>query len=182
MDCGCAMPMPFSRVIRVSMLALFSPNHCVYRWTMKHILIVAAIWLSAPWNPISGQNVGGGNPTASDEGVERDRDLSVVTSRNRGEERLSVFAPPQLSQVEVLQELYSSTNGNMWTDSSNWVESGVVSDEDLCDGEWKGVTCDDAKKITKLELVDNNLDGTIPLELGQLSNLIELDLRRNELD
>eukprot|EP00978_Attheya_sp_CCMP212_P044006 scaffold297259_cov45-Attheya_sp.AAC.2 len=28
-------------------------------WTTKHVLIVAAIWLSAPWNPISAQNVRG---------------------------------------------------------------------------------------------------------------------------
>eukprot|EP00978_Attheya_sp_CCMP212_P019340 scaffold54059_cov36-Attheya_sp.AAC.1 len=73
---------------------------------MKHILIVGAIWLSAPWNPISAQNVVGAPPTTSDEGVERD--LSVVASGNRGGEWLSVFASP-LNQGEV-QEAPLSCN------------------------------------------------------------------------
>mmetsp|Transcript_18189 Transcript_18189/g.32971 ORF Transcript_18189/g.32971 Transcript_18189/m.32971 type:complete len:171 (-) Transcript_18189:571-1083(-) len=149
---------------------------------MKHILIAAAIWLSAPWNPISAQNVGGGTPIASDESVERD--LSVIASGNRNDEPQLVFADDDaLTQAEVLQLLYIATGGaTSWRSNKNWEATGDVSDSDLCDNEWHGVTCNDTtKKITELRLSFNNLIGTIPTELGLLSNVEVIDLYFNDL-
>jgi hypothetical protein len=121
--------------------------------TMNHILIVAAIWMSAPWNPISAQTVVGGTPTASDEGVERD--LSVVTSGNRGEDRQSVIAFAEFSQAQVLQELYDSTGGKDWKKNKGWdTLNGMESDIKICTDVPKlfGVTCNTNYKVTNLEL------------------------------
>jgi hypothetical protein len=111
--------------------------------------------LSAPWNPISAQNVVGGTPNASDEEVERD--LSVVTSGNRGEERQSVIAFAELSQAEVLQELYVSTGGEKWKENNGWdTLVGTESDLKICTAvpnfKLFGVTCNADDKIIKLEL------------------------------
>lgn len=78
-------------------------------------------------------------------------------------------------QREALVDLYNSTNGPGWTDSTNWLVG------DPCVDSWYGVTCDQSENITKIELHQNNLVGTIPASLGNLSHLRGLFLRSNQL-
>ena len=40
--------------------------------------------------------------------------------------------------------------------------------------EWYGVTTNDSGRVTRLEFIDNRLNGEIPPELGNLSDLQEL--------
>ena len=74
---------------------------------------------------------------------------------------------------QALVALYNATDGENWTDNQNW-----LSEEPL--GHWKGVYVSDGR-VTRLFLRDNELTGTIPPELGQLSSLDVLDLSTNEL-
>ena len=60
----------------------------------------------------------------------------------------------------VLVELYNDTGGANWRDNTNW-----LSDEPM--REWKGVVTDDEGRVAELSLVDNQLTGEIPAELGQ---------------
>ena len=75
----------------------------------------------------------------------------------------------------TLMALYNSTGGASWTDKTGWGESGVAI------GTWYGVSTDGNGRVTDLELSGNNLRGTLPADLGTLSNLITLDLSDNRL-
>ncbi len=73
-----------------------------------------------------------------------------------------------------LVALYSGTDGPNWTNATNWASDALLS-------EWYGVTTDADGRVTELNLRDNNLQGTIPTELGLLANLKELYLYGNQL-
>ena len=74
----------------------------------------------------------------------------------------------------ILSLFYRLSNGSNWTNDENW-----LSDKPL--GEWFGVTTDDEERVTRLVLKSNNLAGTMPRELGLLSNLEVMDLYGNLL-
>jgi hypothetical protein len=69
--------------------------------------------------------------------------------------------------------LYNSTNGPGWTDHTNWLVTITPSN-------WFGVTVTSGF-VTSIELFDNQLSGSIPVELGNLSSLTVLALNRNQL-
>ncbi len=77
------------------------------------------------------------------------------------------------SECEALVALYESTNGAGWDDNSNWLVTITVS-------EWYGVTVESGH-IDTMDLTDNNLIGSIPQELGNLSNLQRVWLAGNQL-
>eukprot|EP00980_Cylindrotheca_fusiformis_P013819 scaffold3579_cov168-Cylindrotheca_fusiformis.AAC.4 len=80
----------------------------------------------------------------------------------------------------VLQErfaaatLYFSTNGKGWINKNNWLSANSI-----CD--WSGLDCDDTGSVTKLVFNANNLQGSIPEELGRLTQLQLLNLKQNSL-
>ena len=74
----------------------------------------------------------------------------------------------------VLLALYKATNGANWTKKNNWLSNKPLK-------EWYGVATDANGRVTGLDLVENGLNGAIPLELGNLSNLEKLYLGNNPL-
>ncbi len=78
------------------------------------------------------------------------------------------------SDFAALVVLYGATDGANWTYSDNW-----VSIEPL--GEWHGVITDSNGRVSEVRLGGNQLTGEIPSELGNLGNLLNLDLFSNEL-
>ncbi len=93
-------------------------------------------------------------------------------------ERCTPVSGPSISDPasdrEVLEKLYSNTDGDNWTHSTNW-----NSDADLND--WHGVITDANGTVTHLILSDNNLTGSLPPEIGELANLEHLFLDGNDL-
>lgn len=77
------------------------------------------------------------------------------------------------TECEALEALYNSTNGSDWTDSTNWLETNTV-------GNWSGVTVEN-DHVSRIELTNNALSGTIPQELVNLAALQELLLNNNQL-
>ena len=74
----------------------------------------------------------------------------------------------------ALGALYEATRGDDWNDSGNWLTDRPLS-------QWHGVTTDAQGRVTELALVDNNLKGPLPDEIGELNRLTELVLIFNEL-
>ena len=74
----------------------------------------------------------------------------------------------------ALVALYDATGGDNWTNNTNWKTAAALST-------WRGVTTDSEGRVTQLILEFNGLTGTIPDELGELTNLTQLSLNRNNL-
>ena len=67
--------------------------------------------------------------------------------------------------------LFDSTNGASWTTNTNWKTDEPIDN-------WYGITVTDGR-ITQIDLNQNNLAGTIPDEIGNLSALGFLALYKN---
>ncbi|HVR97585.1 MAG TPA: fibronectin type III domain-containing protein [Thermoanaerobaculia bacterium] len=78
------------------------------------------------------------------------------------------------AERSALIDLYSSAGGPGWTDNSGWNDPAGT------ECSWYGVSCVD-DTVTGLSLAGNNLAGTIPPSLGQLTGLDFLNLENNQL-
>ena len=74
----------------------------------------------------------------------------------------------------ILVTLYNATDGANWKNNSNWLSGRPM-------GRWNGVSTDDQGHVIELRLSGNQLTGTIPAGLGNLSNLVYLSLHKNQL-
>ncbi|MXX70278.1 MAG: hypothetical protein F4Y73_00155 [Gemmatimonadetes bacterium] len=74
----------------------------------------------------------------------------------------------------AIEALYNATEGPEWVQRDNWLTDAPLSD-------WHGVVTDSAGRIVWLTLPGNGLTGTLPPELGDLTELQHLWLSDNEL-
>ena len=79
-----------------------------------------------------------------------------------------------LSDRDILVLLYEATDGPNWAYNENWLTDAPL-------GEWHGVDVDGEGAVIGLTLTENGLTGTIPPEIGKLSNLTHLELWTNNL-
>jgi len=73
-----------------------------------------------------------------------------------------------------LQTLYESTDGDNWTDNTNWLSDKPYS-------EWYGLSAA-YDQITGINLEKNGLNGTIPGQIAGMYELLNLNLSRNAID
>jgi hypothetical protein len=83
----------------------------------------------------------------------------------------------------ALIALYNAANGDSWNNNSNW--KGINPEPDGfsqigTEGTWYGVTVEN-DHVTKIILLYNNLVGSIPSQLGNLTGLDNLNLKNNQL-
>ncbi len=87
--------------------------------------------------------------------------------------------PDSPTDEDILRLFYCATDGNNWKNTTSGTElwgSATLND-------WHGVTAtsDNPPRVTQLILGYNNLSGTIPAELGNLTKLTKLHLQLNQL-
>ena len=78
------------------------------------------------------------------------------------------------SDRAALVALYNATDGPNWRNNTNWLSNAAL-------GDWYGVDTDGDGRVVELNLGVNGLNGTIPMELGNLANLEFLDFSSNQL-
>jgi Leucine-rich repeat (LRR) protein len=89
------------------------------------------------------------------------------------------------AEREALIALYNSTNGDNWTNKSGWKTAPLDVDGFAMPGTentWYGITPNPGNTaIYTIQLANNNLIGSIPAELGNLTGLQSLFLWDNDL-
>jgi Leucine-rich repeat (LRR) protein len=78
------------------------------------------------------------------------------------------------NEKATLLILFEATNGQNWTNNTNWNSDKPLS-------EWYGVKTNTDGCVVGLELYNNNLNGSIPLEIIQLENLEYFDVTSNSI-
>lgn len=112
--------------------------------------------------------------TISENAEQKDRE-GTITIKDKNSDKKQVITIKQSNvdmEREALIALYKATNGDNWTNNTNWCSDKPVS-------EWYGVIKDDGDMI--LDLSGNNLVGELPSEIGNLKNLIWFFLYENNL-
>src|SRR5512145_1350866 len=77
-----------------------------------------------------------------------------------------------VTECQALVALYTSTNGPGWANHTGWAMTTTP-----CS--WYGVQCDEGHVI-QLNLYTNQLSGSLPSELGNLTYLQSLGLYNNQ--
>ena len=105
----------------------------------------------------------------------------LVTGLKEGNASLTATSGPASNSAPVavhsqdravLMDLYTGTFGADWMNNVNW-----ASDEPI--GSWYGVTANANSRVTALNLSENNLNGELPADLGDMAFLTELIVNGN---
>ena len=106
--------------------------------------------------------------------------ITAMAGSVQGTARITVANPDRAALVA----LYEATDGPNWVNSENWLTDAPL-------GDWYGVEINHAGRVVRLELggrrdeagqwTSHGLSGSLPRELGQLTELVRLRLDRNQL-
>jgi len=86
---------------------------------------------------------------------------------------VTVKAQTNVQDSLALVDIYNSTNGASWTIKNNWLSKQPVS-------KWYGITIS-ANKVIGIALINNNLTGTLPSSMGNITYLNTIHLEQNFL-
>ena len=120
---------------------------------------------------------------SSDASVARVDDFGLVWGVAEGSATITAAAGDAHGMSDITVEnpdrtalvaFYEATGGPNWRTNRGWLTDAPL-------GKWFGVSVDAQGRVTRLELYQNDLTGSVPRELGKLANLTELWLSVNDL-
>jgi RHS repeat-associated protein len=82
-------------------------------------------------------------------------------------------------EYAALMALYASTGGPGWTHKNGWSTANPLVPQDVTG--WYGIAVNGSGNVTAINLNGNNLNGTIPSQIGNLTYLVSLSLNTNFL-
>lgn len=91
------------------------------------------------------------------------------------EPTLATYSQQRKLQRFVLRVLYFSTSGENWTQNDSWLSPTTH------ECKFWSNTCGEEDDLHRIVIRDNAMNGTLPLELGLLTTLVDLDLSHNNL-
>ena len=121
--------------------------------------------------------------SSSDVGVARVDESGLVEALAEGAVRIRATAGDVSGVAEITIEnpdraalvaLYEATDGPNWVNNDNWLTDAPL-------GDWYGVDTDASGRVVLLLLPENRLTGTIPPDLGNLTDLTGLSFWANQL-
>jgi len=85
----------------------------------------------------------------------------------------------QLAQRYQLATLYFSTSGGNWSNTIS--NPNVLSSENECTWDPQWISCSDDRKVVTIKIENNQLQGSIPSEIGNFNKLQILSFRNNRI-
>ena len=112
------------------------------------------------------------NPDTDGDGYSDGREIALGKDPKNPANYPDAYVPD--IERAALIDLYNSTTGSGWTHQDNWLSTTIS------ECSWYGVTCT-VNHVTLIDLGNNNLNGTIPISISNLTNLQQLILYSNRL-
>ena len=138
-----------------------------------------ATWLSVfPTNGGAGSNTLTITAQPNDQNGERSGKVTITageTSRSIPITQITINRTSIQQQIKALEKFYEATNGDEWKNNTNWLSNKPLK-------EWNGIHTDDNGNVITIHLYANNLKGTIPEVIGDLSSLETFDVSDNKLE
>ena len=85
------------------------------------------------------------------------------------------------TEMEWLIDFYESTNGDMWTNNTDWLTNCDPCGLQAGNEEWFGINCHQDGSIGTIALTTNNLTGELPASIDSFKNMVWFDVTRNSL-
>jgi len=95
----------------------------------------------------------------------------IVTDLTIDRSFIHLYGPVIQSDYDALMAIYNATDGSNWTDNTNWGTSQSVYT-------WHGIKMR-GDRVSEIDLSENNLNGTIPSAIGDLTELIKINFSKN---
>ena len=171
-------PEELSTVKQITAKVQRETSHLKY-WVIGSLLIslLMLIWFGyTNWVLVGDQPILGNSKTSSAENLPQT--LPDIPASDQIQIR-NQAAPEVQSYLQgvnpnyALAAIYSQTGGSTWIQNDGWLE-----EKSPCT--WYGITCQN-NNIIGIRLSNNNLEGRLPPEMGDIATLIELDLSNNHL-